>query len=84
FRHEVVPETGLGLLRNPDFVVFDVLRNVTVLPRLEQFVRAPELLRIAKANRRSTVHRSAYLDAIGIKQYDAEGRVVGEKLFLGL
>ncbi|MFX8585807.1 hypothetical protein ABTM35_20170, partial [Acinetobacter baumannii] len=48
------------------------------------FVRAPELLRIAKANRRSTVHRSAYLDAIGIKQYDAEGRVVGEKLFLGL
>ncbi len=84
FRHEVVPESGLGLLRSPDFVVFDVLRNVTVLPRLEQFVRAPELLRIAKANRRSTVHRSAYLDAIGIKQYDAEGRVVGEKLFLGL
>ncbi len=84
FRHEVAPDSGLGLLRNPDFVVFDVLRNVTLLPKLEQFVRAPELLRIAKANRRSTVHRSAYLDAIGIKQYDADGRVVGEKLFLGL
>ena len=42
------------------------------------------LLIITKANSRSTVHRSAYLDYIGFKIFDADGNVVGEKRFLGL
>ena len=37
-----------------------------------------------KANSRSTVHRPAYLDYVGVKSFDAEGRVVGERRFLGL
>src|SRR5205823_5288759 len=36
------------------------------------------------ANSRSTVHRSAYLDYIGFKIFDADGTVVGERRFLGL
>ena len=84
FRSVVDNSRGLGLARNPDFVVFDVLRRIAELPALQHFVRAPDLLRVAKANRRSTVHRSAYLDAIGIKIYAADGSVVGEKVFLGL
>jgi len=84
FRSVVAEDRGLGLARNPDFVVFDVLRRIADLPTLQHFVRAPDLLRVAKANRRSTVHRSAYLDAIGIKVYGADGNVVGEKVFLGL
>ncbi len=42
------------------------------------------LLIITKANSRATVHRSAYLDYIGIKTFDANGEVVGERRFLGL
>jgi glutamate dehydrogenase len=42
------------------------------------------LLIITKANSRSTVHRSVYLDYIGIKTFDSAGNVTGEKRFLGL
>jgi glutamate dehydrogenase len=39
---------------------------------------------LTKANRRSTVHRPAYLDYVGVKRFDADGNVVGEQRFLGL
>ena len=42
------------------------------------------LLVLTKANSRATVHRAAYLDYIGVKQFDADGKVVGERRFLGL
>lgn len=85
FRSVIKADRGLGLARAESFVVFDVLRRIAELPaQLQHFVRAPELLRVAKANRRSTVHRSAYLDAIGVKIYGKDGTVVGEKVFLGL
>jgi glutamate dehydrogenase len=39
---------------------------------------------LSKANTRSTVHRPAYLDYIGVKRFDESGSVVGERRFLGL
>ena len=39
---------------------------------------------LTKANTRSTVHRIAHLDYVGVKQYDEDGEVVGERRFLGL
>ncbi len=39
---------------------------------------------ITKANSRSTVHRPAYLDYIGVKSFDALGNVNGERRFIGL
>ena len=44
----------------------------------------PEPLVLSKANARSTIHRPSYLDYIGVKAFDDEGRVVGERRFLGL
>ncbi len=44
----------------------------------------PHLLNLTKANSRSTVHRPSYLDYVGVKRFDADGRVVGERRFLGL
>ena len=41
-------------------------------------------LSISKTNRMSTVHRRVPMDAIAIKTYDADGKIIGEKLFLGL
>ena len=46
--------------------------------------REPHLLVLTKANARSPVHRPAYLDYIGVKRFDDEGNVVGERRFLGL
>ena len=39
---------------------------------------------LTKANSRATVHRSSYLDYVGVKKFDADGNVMGERRFLGL
>lgn len=41
-------------------------------------------LTVAKANTRSTVHRAAYLDFVGVKRFGPAGEVLGEHRFLGL
>ncbi|HZN17260.1 MAG TPA: NAD-glutamate dehydrogenase domain-containing protein, partial [Micromonosporaceae bacterium] len=73
--------TGLGILRqdqpNPR-----VLSSLT--PEAYQKAMEKRLLIITKANSRSTVHRSSYLDYIGFKTFDQDGNVAGERRFLGL
>jgi glutamate dehydrogenase len=73
--------TGLGILRQ-DQTSPRVLSTMT--PEAQAKILEKRLLVITKANSRSTVHRSAYLDYIGFKVFDAAGNVVGEKRFLGL
>ncbi len=81
----VVPNRGLGILRNDEYSVFDGLRNFgTLPPDVQDFMRRKRQLLITKSNRRATVHRPAHMDAIVIKTFDAVGRVDGERLFLGL
>src|SRR5665811_538552 len=46
--------------------------------------REPHLLILTKANARATVHRSTHLDYVGIKVFNSDGEVTGEKRFLGL
>ena len=84
-RAGIVSGSGLGLCRDDSYVIFDGLRNLAALPlEVREFVRQPRLMKIAKANRRSTVHRSAYLDTVGIKKFNKKGEVIGERVFLGL
>ena len=75
--------SGLGILRPAGRVI-----SRPEHPGLERAIRsqmrAADLLIITKANSRSTVHRPAHLDYIGVKVFDANGKVVGEKRFLGL
>lgn len=70
--------SGLGILRESR-EPFSRLR-----PEAQSSAREPRLLTITKANSRSTVHRPVYLDYIGIRTFDADGAVTGEKRFLGL
>jgi len=76
-----LPGTGLGVLRydQPHSGSFGRLSA-----EARAKVREPRLLILTKANARSTVHRSTHLDYVGIKQFDADGAVIGEKRFLGL
>jgi glutamate dehydrogenase len=80
-RLNAVPGTGLGILRSDQ-------QRSTAFDKLSAAVRAKakdrRLLVLTKANARSTVHRMAYLDYIGIKKFDERGEVVGERRILGL
>jgi glutamate dehydrogenase len=82
-RLATVPGSGLGILRQTGEE--QSLRGFDKLPPA---VRAralePYLLNLTKANARATVHRAAYLDYVGVKRFDADGRVAGERRFLGL
>ncbi|MCH8002504.1 MAG: NAD-glutamate dehydrogenase, partial [Proteobacteria bacterium] len=54
----VLPESGLGVLRDEQISVFDGLRNLGSLPAdVRDFVKQPELLRCTKSHRHATVHR---------------------------
>jgi glutamate dehydrogenase len=48
------------------------------------FMASPDPIIITKANVRSTVHRRVHLDYVGVKLYDAAGKVTGEERFVGL
>ncbi|OMH27049.1 glutamate dehydrogenase [Tersicoccus phoenicis] len=72
------PGTALGVLRHAEHVQ----HQLTSAGRRK--AREKTALVITKANSRSTVHRPAWLDYIGVKDFNAAGEVIGEKLFLGV
>ncbi|MFF8278271.1 NAD-glutamate dehydrogenase [Streptomyces lateritius] len=87
-----VPGTGLGILRSDphhsgqdDHHAHPVSPSFSRLPAdARAKAREHKLLILTKANSRATVHRPSYLDYVGVKKFDAEGNVVGERRFLGL
>ncbi len=84
-RADAPASAALGILADPSYRIFDGLRDLSSLPPdVQDFIRRRELLVVTKSNRRATVHRAAHMDAIGVRRFDASGRVVGIRLFLGL
>ncbi len=84
-----IPGTGLGILRSdPHHAASEGHPVSPSFERLPADARAKarehKLLVLTKANSRATVHRPSYLDYIGVKKFDADGNVVGERRFLGL
>ncbi len=57
---------------------------VTTTPEILQFLQGPDLLNVTKANVKSVVHRRAYMDYVGVKRFDANGKVTGELRIVGL
>jgi glutamate dehydrogenase len=58
--------------------------SMELTSEMRRLQRNRDWLILTKANSRSTVHRNAYLDYIGIKIYDKNGKVTGEHRFIGL
>jgi len=79
----VVKGSGLGILREGEATTVST-SFATLPPETRARARLPELLVLSKANARATVHRPGYLDYVGVKRFDAEGRVSGERRLLGL
>ncbi|MBX3724737.1 MAG: NAD-glutamate dehydrogenase [Xanthomonadales bacterium] len=78
-----VPGTGLGVMRGDETGV--VPRSVRSLAAHD--AEKPGAMRaiiITKTNARATVHRPGYMDYVGVLRFDAQGRAVGERRFIGL
>ncbi|MGR9044045.1 MAG: NAD-glutamate dehydrogenase [Gammaproteobacteria bacterium] len=75
--------SGLGVLRD---AIADSSDEGLIPITLDAFQRinTGQPLLITKATRKATVHRPVFMDYIGIKRYDTDARVIGEKRFLGL
>ncbi|MBD8044201.1 NAD-glutamate dehydrogenase [Arthrobacter sp. Sa2BUA2] len=72
--------TGLGLLRRSSEA--GKVQHLTAAGKAK--AREKRALVITKANSRSTVHRASYFDYIGVKRFDEQGNVNGERRFIGL
>src|SRR5262245_58106780 len=78
-------DSGLGLMRGRYVHVLSRAgQDVQVTPQVIEFLLEPRLLIVMKANTRSRVHRRAYLDYIGVKRFDASGKLLGEFRIVGL
>ena len=82
---EIVPESGLGVLRGIDRRELRGRAGETVILRgLQAYYGEPNALLITKASLRSRVHRSAFMDLVSVKRFDANGVVIGEFRIVGL
>ena len=81
---EPVAESGLGILRSTGRkAVAHAMSSLPTDVRRRKNL-GPGLLNLTKANSRATVQRGSYLDYVGIRRFDAQGRPTGERRFLGL
>ena len=83
----IIPNSALGLLRKSDETenTEQICKSFASLsPEARRLAHQPELLVITRSGSESTVHRPGYMDYIGVKRIDKNGRVFGEHRFLGL
>ncbi|MFK8053211.1 MAG: NAD-glutamate dehydrogenase [Woeseiaceae bacterium] len=59
-------------------------RTQELTKAMHRFRRADDLILLTKISSRATVHRASYLDYVGIKLFDKDGNVSGERRFIGL
>ncbi len=84
-RLEPMHATSLGVLSDVEAQVIsrgDYRASST--PDVREFLNQREPLIITKANARSLVHRRVYMDYVGVKIFNAQGRLTGERRFVGL
>ena len=78
-RLQPIEGSGLGILRGVPSKAPKKLSGKALV-----IGREPQILLLTKANSASPIHRPAYLDYIGVKKYSDDGKVIGERRFLGL
>ena len=74
-----IPDSGLGILRGQPKTPITTLSE-----RALKLARSDLPLILTKANSRSTIHRPANLDYVGVKRWAPDGSVTSERRFLGL
>jgi glutamate dehydrogenase len=80
---QIVPGSGLGVLRD-DADSLSSRSYADLPPQARKLALSKNILIIAKTNTRSTVHRATYTDYIGVKRFNDQGELIGERRFVGL
>lgn len=80
---QAVSGSGLGVLRDSGTSAVSKV-YAKLPPQARKMALSKDILIIAKTNTRSTVHRDAYTDYIGIKRFDEKGNLIGERRLIGL
>jgi glutamate dehydrogenase len=78
-----IPGSGLGILADEN-VTQTPLALSEMTPEAKKSTLSQQILIISKTGARATVHRPTYMDYIGIKQFDKQGNVIGERRVVGL
>ena len=82
---KIIKGTALGILKDQSRVVFSEIRNLAKLPpEVRKFIKGGDILTVNKTDTLSRVHRAVHMDSVGIKKYDANGKVIGQRIFVGL
>ena len=82
---EPVFDSGLGILRSRDMTVLRRWNEPLVItPQMRALLKQPTLLIVTKSAVRSRVHRRVYMDYVGVKRFDRDGKLVGEFRIVGL
>lgn len=76
-------DTGLGLMRGKDKSAARPVKTLAA-QGLNATSGLKDALILTKTNARSRVHRAGYMDYIGVLEFDAKGKIIGEQRFLGL
>ena len=81
----LVPQNGLGILRDPERQkLTHVFEGVNLTPSSRRFILASGPVIITKTTQISLVHRHDAMDSITIKKMDKNGEVTGIYEFVGL
>jgi glutamate dehydrogenase len=84
-RLDPINATGLGVLSDIGArVISRGDDRATFTPDVRAFLAQPEPLIITKSNERSLVHRRVHMDYVGVKMFNAQGALKGERRFVGL
>jgi len=82
---EILPESGLGVLRDSErFVLRTSAEPMVLTPELKRLMDEPEPLIVAKSTLQARVHRRTTSDYVGVRRYNEKGEAVGETRFVGL
>ena len=84
-KHAAIDSSGLGVLRDPAArIIRDPADAEGLTPEVIGFLTDPQPIIVTKSTVRARVHRPALQDYIGVKRFDASGRLIGERRFVGL
>ncbi len=86
-RYDLVPGSGLGILRRDDVRLFETGQLLGTRgggEAMARFARTQDNVLIVKTDRPSLVHRSGPMDCVIVKTFDTDGRITGERRLVGL
>jgi len=80
---QIIPGSGLGVLRDETFSTASKI-YAELPPKARKMALSKDILIVAKTSTDSTVHRQAPTDYIGVKMFNENGELIGERRFIGL